>query len=294
MDALLVSKVARDEYLGMFSELGLSLTALNVSGNPLHPDPEVRSKHSRDLLDTIRLAGLLGVVNVVAMAGQPSSSTSDPYPAWITSFPWDSAYSEVLDYQWNEIAIPFWKRVDLLAGEAGVRICVEMHPHMLVYNPPTLERLLNETGAQWIGCEMDPSHLFWQGIDPIATIHQFRERIFNAAAKDTRINQDNVRLNGVLHNGWRPLEPKFSIGGRYLLNRRPVDPPWEFVAPGRAHDVAFWSEFLSALQHYTPDISVNIENEDEELGSIDGTTYAANTLKLALAATGDSASMSAN
>lgn len=282
-ELLLSSQTARDEYLGLLTEHGVQLTALNVNGNPIHPDREVAGKHAKDLFNAIQLAGLLGVRNIVAMSGTPGEGPAGKYPAWVSVFPWDSAYSTVLDYQWNDVAIPFWKSAGAAAEAAGVRIAIEMHPHLLVYNPPTLDRLITETGSPAIGVEMDPSHLFWQGVDPIAVVHQFGDRVFNAAAKDTRINADVVKTTGLIDNAWVPLGFKFDIGGSYLLNGRPAARPWEFVAPGRGHDVAFWSDLLGALQQYDPDIAINIENEDEELSPIEGISQSAETLHAAVA-----------
>lgn len=281
MEALLVSEREREEYLARFRDRGLTLTALNVNGNPIHPDPDVRGTHRRDLYDTIRLAELLEVENVVAMSGTPGADASATTPSWVTVYPWDSSYTDVLDYQWDEVAVPFWKDVDKAASSAGVRIALECHPHMLVYNPGTLERLLVQTDAEALGCEMDPSHLFWQGADPLHAIERFGDRVFNAAAKDTRINEEAVRKNGLIENDWSTLEDPFPIGGDYVLRGRGPEPAWEFVAPGRGHDVEFWADWIRSLNKIDPDMPVNIENEDGELGPEDGFTHAVETLRAA-------------
>jgi sugar phosphate isomerase/epimerase len=274
------SKDAREEYLGQFDAAGITLTALNCNGNPLHPDPQVRDKHGQDIRDAIELGALLGVRRVVTMSGLPGSDAGGRLPSW-TVLPWDSAYLDARDYQWNEVALPFWRDIQSRAADADVKVCIEMHPHNIVYNPATLLRLVEQINATHVGAEMDPSHLFWQGIDPVAAVEALGELVYNAAAKDTRINQA-ASVNGVLddrHTRVRPDEPgAVSLGGRYTLSRWPENSSWDFVAVGRGHDVEFWSRFLAALKKVDPDMAVNIEHEDQELDQVEGLRYAARSL----------------
>jgi sugar phosphate isomerase/epimerase len=273
-------KGAREEYLGQFNAAGITLTALNCNGNPLHPDPEVRDKHGQDVRDAIELAALLDVRRVVTMSGLPGSDPGARLPSW-TVLPWDSAYLDARDYQWDEVALPYWRDIQARAADADVKVCIEMHPHNVVYNPATMLRLAEQIGATHVGAEMDPSHLFWQGIDPVAAIEELGDLVYNAAAKDTRINRA-AQVNGVLddrHTRVRPDEPgAVPLGGRYTLSRWPENSSWDFVAVGRGHDVDFWRRFLAALQKVDPDMAVNIEHEDRELGQIEGLRSAARTL----------------
>lgn len=158
-----------------------------------------------------------------------------------------------------------------------------MHPHQLVYNPPTLERLIDTVDRESIGCEMDPSHLFWQGIGPVGTIERFGARVFHSAAKDTAIHEENLRRNGFLNNLWRRNEGpnRLPIGGRYTVNDYPQDASYEFVAIGRGHDLQFWGQWLSALHAINPDMAVNIEHEDVSLGRTEGLTLSADNLRKA-------------
>jgi sugar phosphate isomerase/epimerase len=280
VDELLASESARTEYLATFARYGLTLTGLNANGNPLHPDPEVGTKHSNDLRRAIRLAGLLGVRRVVTMSGLPAAEMGGTRPSW-TVIPWDSAFLESLDYQWNEVAVPFWTEIQALAVENDVKVCIEMHPHNIVFNPTTLKRLVERTGATHVGAEMDPSHLFWQGIDPVAAVEDLGPLVFFAAAKDTLIHEENARVNGVLDDRfeWIPAEEEpLGLGGRYTVTRWPATPGWSFVAVGRGHDVDFWARFLAALYKVDPDMAVNIEHEDASLGQIEGLRYAAENL----------------
>ncbi|MDP3892593.1 sugar phosphate isomerase/epimerase [Nocardioides sp.] len=179
---------------------------------PLHPDPEVGPKHADDLRRAIDLAELLDVRRVVTMSGVPAAHPGGTAPSWVVN-PWDSAYLDVLEYQWHEVALPFWEDIQRRAAAAEVKICIEMHPHNLVFNPTTLQRLVNAIGATHVGAEMDPSHLFWQGIDPVAAVERLGPLVFHAAAKDTRINT-RARPD--------PRRP-----------RRPVPPCPRRIEPGR-------------------------------------------------------------
>ena len=278
---LLESEQARKEYLATFEELGIELTALNCNGNPLHPDPEIT--HADDLRRTIELAGLLGIRTVITMSGLPAAEAGGSRPSW-TVIPWDSVYKETLDYQWDEVAVPFWKEIQLLAAENDVRVAIEMHPHNLVFNPATLRRLVERTtpegGENRVGAEMDPSHLFWQHIDPVRAVEDLGELVFFAAAKDTLIH-GTAAVNGVLDDRfeWIPLEENpVGLGGRYTVTRWPAVPGWSFVAVGRGHDVDFWSRFLSALEQHTSVSAVNIEHEDAAFGQVEGLAFAARNL----------------
>jgi sugar phosphate isomerase/epimerase len=274
------SRDARDEYLGQFAAAGVALTALNCNGNPLHADPEVRDKHGADVRDAIELAALLGVRRVVTMSGLPAAEPGGRLPSW-SVLPWESATLDARDYQWTEVAVPYWKDIQARARDADVKVCIEMHPHNLVYNPGTLRRLATEINATHVGAEMDPSHLFWQGIDPVLAVEHLGELVYHAAAKDTRINEA-AKVYGVLddrHERVRPDEPgAVGLGGRYTLSRWPKDSSWDFVAVGRGHDVGYWARFLAALAKVDPDIAVNIEHEDQELDQIEGLRHAARTL----------------
>jgi sugar phosphate isomerase/epimerase len=281
VEELLASADAREEYLSTFTRYGIELTALNCNGNPLHPDPEIH--HGEDLRRAIELAGLLGISTVITMSGLPAAEPGGTRPSW-TVIPWDSVYKETLDYQWDEVAVPFWREIQQLAAAHGVRVAIEMHPHNLVFNPATLKRLVERTtpegGVTQVGAEMDPSHLFWQHIDPIRAVEDLGELVFFAAAKDTLIHE-TAAVNGVLDDRfeWIPAEEHpLGLGGRYTVTRWPAVPGWSFVAVGRGHDVDFWARFLAALHKVNPKMTVNIEHEDASFGQVEGLAYAAKNL----------------
>ena len=280
IDDVLASAGAREDYLGRFTQAGITLTGLNCNGNPLNPDPLVGPQHAEDLRRTIELAALLGVKRVVTMSGLPGGHPGAPVANWVVN-PWDSQFLDVLEYQWTEVAVPFWKDIQARAAAADVKVCIEMHPQNLVFNPPTLQRLVEQTNATHVGAEMDPSHLFWQGIDPVAAVEYLGDLVFHAAAKDTRINPDNVRLFGVLDDRFTrtPADGNpLNLGGRNTLNQWPERPSWQFVAVGRGHGDEFWVPFLQALKAVDPDMAVNIEHEDTELDQVEGLRQAAEQL----------------
>jgi sugar phosphate isomerase/epimerase len=281
IDDILASSGAGEEYLGRFAQAGITLTGLNVNGNPLNPDPRVGPEHAEDLRRTIEVAAALGVKRVVTMSGLPGGHPGATVADWVVN-PWDSQWLDVLDYQWREVAVPFWKDIQARAAGADVKVCIEMHPHNLVFNPPTLMRLVEQTNATHVGAEMDPSHLFWQGIDPVAAVEYLDDLVFHAAAKDTRINADNVKLYGVLDDRFTrtPADRNpLNLGGDNTLNQWPQHPSWQFVAVGRGHGVdEFWVPFLRALHDVDPDMAVNIEHEDTELDQVEGLRLAAENL----------------
>ncbi len=281
IDDILTSRAACDDYLGIFADKGITLAGLNANGNPLHPNRAIGEQHAADLKRAIRAAGALGQTRVVTMSGLPGGEPGATVPNWIVNA-WNSGSLDVLDYQWNQVAVPFWREIDQLAGDHGVKVAIEMHPQNLVFNPPTLKRLVEKTGAQNVGAEMDPSHLFWQGIDPIAAVKYLGPLVFHAAAKDVRINPAHATLYGVLDERFRRLAPeenRVNLGGNEWVNEWPEDSAWDFVALGRGHDVAFWRAFIDALRAVDPDIALHIEHEDVSLGRIEGLEVAAGVLR---------------
>lgn len=271
------SEDARQQYLGEFSSRGLTLTALNCNGNPLYPRADF--PHSQDLIDSIELATLLGVKRVVTMSGTPGGEPGTSVPVW-NPLPWWSPFLDVQDHQWS-VAIPYWKDIQARAAAADVKIAIEMHPGNIVFNPRTMHRLAEEVNATHIGAEMDPSHLFWQGIDPVLAIADLGDLVYNAAAKDTRINEA-AKINGVIDDSFTRVaegEPGYlPLGGGTTLSGWPKTSSWDFVAVGRGHDTAYWTEFLRALHKIDPDMPVNIEHEDQELDQLEGLRFAAQTL----------------
>jgi sugar phosphate isomerase/epimerase len=284
-DDILISDTARDDYLGIFDGTGVSIAGLNCNGNPLHPNARIGAAHAEDVRRSIRLAARLGQHRVVTMSGLPGGEPGATHPNWVVNA-WNSAALDVLDYQW-QVAVPFWREIDALAGDHDVKVALELHPQNLVFNTADVFKLLDLTGARHLGVELDASHLFWQQMDPIAVVRKLGPLVFQAAAKDVRINVENAKLYGVLDNSFRrlsPDEPRTNLGGDEWANEWPEHSAWDFVALGKGHGVEFWTEWLRTLYEIDPNMFVNIEHEDTELGRVEGLEAAVAILRAADAA----------
>jgi sugar phosphate isomerase/epimerase len=284
-DDVLVSDAARDDFLGIFDGTGVGIAGLNCNGNPLHPDRAIGEGHAEDIRRSIRLAARLGQHRVVTMSGLPGGEPGATRVNWVVNA-WNSAALDVLDHQWG-IAAAFWRETDRLAADHDVKVALELHPQNVVFNTADVRKLIELTRATHLGVELDASHLFWQQMDPVAVIRELGPLILQAAAKDVRINPATAALNGVLDNSFRRLGPdedRTNLGGDEWANEWPRPAAWDFVALGKGHDTAYWTEFLAALQEVDPDMLVNIEHEDVELGRIEGLEVAAKVLRDADAA----------
>jgi len=285
LDDILGSDAARDDFLGIFEGTSVSIAGLNCNGNPLHPNREIRDKHAEDVRRSIRLAQRLGQHRVVTMSGLPGGEPGATRSNWVVNA-WNSAALDVLDYQW-EIAAAFWRETDRLAADHDVKVALELHPQNLVFNAADVHKLIELTKATHVGVELDASHLFWQQMDPVTVIRHLGSLVFHAAAKDVRVNKETAAINGVLDNSFRRLrqdEARTNLGGDEWANAWPKPAAWDFVALGKGHDVAYWTEFLRALYEVDPEMLVNIEHEDTELGRVEGVAVAAQVLKAADAA----------
>jgi sugar phosphate isomerase/epimerase len=279
LDDILISDAARDDFLALFEGTGVEIGGLNCNGNPLHPNPVIGDKHAEDVRRSIRLAQRLGQHRVVTMSGLPGAEPGSMHTTWVVNA-WNSDALDVLDYQWG-VAAAFWGEIDKLAVDNDVKVALELHPQNIVFNTRDIRKLVELTGATNVGVELDASHLFWQQMDPVAVVRELGPLIFHAAAKDVRVNAGNARLYGVLDNGFRRLsadEPRTNLGGDEWANEWPKDSAWDFVALGKGHDTAYWAEFLTALHKVDPNMIVNIEHEDVELGRIEGIEVAAKVL----------------
>lgn len=231
-------------------------------------------QHAADLRRAIEVAALLGVRRVVAMSGVLAAEPSGTTPSWNVN-PWRSAYLESRTYQWDTVAVAFWREIGELAAPARREGVHRDAPAQPVFNAATLRCRVERTGATHICAELDPSHLFWQGIDPVAAIEGLGPLVFHAAAKDTRIN-DRCKVNGVLDDRFdRVTDNPVGLGGPWTLNRWPTGSSWDFGAVGRGHDEGFWGNFLGALRDVDADMAVNIEHEDLEPGQLEGLEVAA-------------------
>jgi sugar phosphate isomerase/epimerase len=254
---------------------GVSISALSCHGNALHPDP-ARANQARDTSRrTILLAETLGVSTVVDFSGCPGDSSQAKSPNWVTC-PWPPEYLDLLAWQWDEVVTPYWKEHAAFAADHGVKIAIEMHPGFVVYSPETMLRLRDLAGPS-VGCNYDPSHMFWQGIDPIAAIRILGDSIFHVHAKDTQFYPSNLPRTGVLDTKPYSAPPDSTSRGEtsFAAER---GRGWIFRTVGYGHGAEWWKEFASTLRMYGYDGVLSIEHEDSLLSPLEGLTKAAKFL----------------
>jgi sugar phosphate isomerase/epimerase len=247
---------------------GLQIIGLAVHGNPVSPDPALRQDHLNAHDVAVRLAPKLGTDVVITFSGCPGGSPKDTSPNWITCA-WPPEFGTVLKYQWDEVLLPFWAKKAREAANEGVKIAFEAHPGFSVYNPETVLRLQAGgvamgktcTGGPGVrsnlGANLDPSHFFWQGIDPVESARVLGDAgaIFHVHGKDCGIDPHNMRLNG-------GLDTK-SYGDVHARS-------WVFRTCGYGHGDEFWKPFISMLRVQGYDGVISIEHEDSLMSVQEG------------------------
>ena len=243
---LLNDDAALTAFLDTFKKYDMKISCLSVHGNAVHPDKVIAKSYHDDFVDAVLLAEKIGVDTIVTFSGCPGDHEGAKYPNWVTC-PWPEDYLAILDWQWNEVLIPYWKETAAFAKAHGVtKIAFEMHPGFAVYNPETLLKMRAAVGDV-IGANFDPSHLIWQGIEPVAAIRYLQGAIYHFHAKDTKIDKINTARIGVLDTKHYGDE----------LNRS-----WVFRACGYGNDATYWKEIVSALRLVGYDKVMSIEHED--------------------------------
>jgi sugar phosphate isomerase/epimerase len=218
-------------------------------------------------VQTVALAAKLGVRVVNTFSGCPGSDPRAAVPAWIVS-PWPPEHSQALEWQWRERVRPYWEQTAAFCRKAGVKVAVEMHPNFVVYNAETMNQLRAIAPAV-IGCNFDPSHLFWQGADPVAAIRAIGDGIFHVHAKDCKLDAANVAANGVVD-----AKP-------YTRER---ERSWIFRTVGYGHGAETWKAIVSALRLAGYDHVLSIEHEDSLMSGTEGLRKAIAFLKDAVIA----------
>ena len=252
-EALLADKAALAKFKKTVADHGMPIAALAAHGNPVHPNAEIAKQFDTDYRNAILLAEELGVDTLVTFSGCPGDHPGAKYPNWVTC-PWPEDFLAVLDYQWNDVLLPYWREAGDFAKAHGVRIAFEMHPGFCVYNTETMLRIRREIGPV-LGANLDPSHLVWQGVDIVAAIRELGDAIHHFHAKDTKIDAINTGLHGVLdckHYGDE-------------LNRS-----WVFRTVGYGHGEGYWRDIISALRLVGYDRVMSIEHEDSLLSIDEG------------------------
>ncbi|WP_340301804.1 sugar phosphate isomerase/epimerase family protein [Roseobacter sp. HKCCD7870] len=260
MDDLLGNTSAQKAFKSEFSRRGLEIISLNANGNPLHPTD---LKQGEDLKKTIRLAGEMGIKKVCTMSGLPAGSANDVMPNWVVSS-WPPETQDILRYQWEEKLIPFWADIVALCKQQGVeQIALEMHGNQCVYNVPSLFKLREVLGPV-IGANLDPSHLFWMGADPLIAAEALGEAVYHVHAKDTFLNTPKQATTSLLENGSLMDIPARS---------------WSYITLGFGHGEEWWRQFCYRLKMGGYDGWLSIEHEDVLLNSLEGLEKSVDLLK---------------
>ena len=262
-DVLLNDDAKLEEFKALIKKYNVEISALSCHANPVHPDKAVAKEFDDAMRKAVLLAEKLGVHQINTFSGCPGDSENAKYPNWVTC-PWPNEFGEMLEWQWNEVLIPYWKEFVAFAKAHGVdKIALEMHPGFCVYNPETLLKLRAAVGPE-IGANFDPSHLIWQGIEPVAAIRALEGAIFHFHAKDTKIDKYNTAVNGVLDN--KPYGDE--------INRS-----WIFRTIGYGNDNAYWKDIISNLRMVGYDYAISIEHEDSLMSQNEGLSKADSILK---------------
>ena len=264
VEALLTSQEARDTLLKKVADRGLTISAISCHGNALHPNKAIAAEHHQAFVNSVKIASLLGVPVVNGFSGCPGDGPNATNPNWVTCA-WPDDFRDILDWQWNEVVIPYWTEQNAFLKEHNVKFAIEMHPGFVCYANDSLLRLRAAAGEQ-IGANFDPSHLWWQGIDPIAAVRELAKEgaLFHVHAKDTKIDPYNSGLNG-------NLDTK-SYGD---IDKR----SWVFRSVGYGHGIEWWKDFCSTLRTFGYDYVLSIEHEDGLMNSMEGLRKALSVLK---------------
>ena len=262
LDELLENESARNEFAAKIRDHGLEISALNCSGNQLAPGE--RGKNNDQVVrKTFKLAKLLGIHRIVMMSGLPGGGPDAVYANWITTA-WPPEGHEMLRYQWDDVAIPYWNELVKEANNNGIdRICIEQHASQIVYNVETLIRLRDAVG-ETVGVNFDPSHMLWMGGDPLRGIRRMKGMIYHVHAKDTRVDPENSQINTRLET-----KPNDQVATR----------SWNYVTLGYGHGDLWWRDFVIQLRQNGYDDVLSIEHEDFNLPPVDGVRKSVDLLR---------------
>ncbi len=261
-EELLADEKKLAKFVSTFKKYDVEICALAAHGNPLHPNKEIAAQYDKDFTNAVLLAEKLGVDTVITFSGCPGDHEGAKLPNWVTCA-WPEDYIEILEWQWAEKVIPYWQKMGEFCKAHGVKVAFEMHPGFCVYNPETLLKLRAAVGDV-IGANFDPSHLIWQGMDPVAAIRELKGAIYHVHAKDTKIDKYNTAKNGVLdtkHYG------------------RELERAWVFRTVGYGNNESYWRDLVSNLRLCGYDKVLSIEHEDSVMSIDEGLRKAVSFLK---------------
>lgn len=266
-DELLENKAARDAFKKAVESRGMTISALSCHGNALHPQKAIAKEFHDTFVKTVQLAELLEVPVVNTFSGCPGDHEDAKYPNWPVA-PWPNDFQEILTWQWDNKVIPYWTEWGKYAADRNVKIGLELHGGFSVHTPATLLRL-REAAGEVIGANLDPSHMWWQGIDPVQAINILGRAgaIHHFHAKDTSLDPINVNKYGITD-----MQPYTAM----------LDRAWQFRTVGYGHDLKTWADIISALRLIGYDYVVSIEHEDGLMSIEEGLTKAVRNLQSVL------------
>lgn len=264
-EVLLKDESKIDDIKRILAENNMSIAAISAHGNPVHPDKKIAKQYHDEFNAAVLLAEKLGVDTMIGFSGCPGDSEGSIRPNWVTCA-WPTDYLDTLKWQWEEVLIPYWKEEVKFLKEHGIKkLAFEMHPGFCVYNPITVLKLKDAVG-DIIGANIDPSHLIWQGMDPVAVVKELgaHNAIYHFHAKDTRVDNANTAVNGVLD----------TRSYADVLNRS-----WVFRTVGYGHGKEFWNDIISTLKAVGYDGVISIEHEDSLMSPKEGLEKAVKFLR---------------
>jgi len=252
-ERLLGDQRAFDEFRALFDRHEMTISALAIHGEPLHPDPAISGPYDQELRMAIQLASRLGVDRLTLLSGLPGASPVDPEPNWIL-YAYPMRNLAIIEWQWTERLVPYWREKAKIAEDAGVRLAFEIHPADMCYQPSRLMRLRTEVGPA-VGANLDPSHLIWQGMDLPSVVQYLGAAIYNVHAKESQVNERIARIDGVLETrGWEKDQER----------------AWNFRTAGFSKSLTWWRDLISALRAVGYDGVLAYEHEDPLLDALEG------------------------
>ena len=262
-EVLLHSESKLQEFKDLIEKYGVGISAISCHGNPVHPNKEIAKNFDTEMRQAILLAEKLDVHQINTFSGCPGDCPTSENPNWVTC-PWPNEFTDILDYQWNDVLLPYWAEFVKFAADHGVdKIGFELHPGFCVYNTQSMLRIRKEIGPA-LGANLDPSHLIWQGMEPVAVIRALGDAIFHFHAKDTKVDKYNAAVNGVLDT--KPYGDE-------------IHRSWVFRSVGYGNDELYWKDIISNLRMVGYDHAISIEHEDSILSQKEGLERAVSMLK---------------
>ncbi len=260
---LLHSETELQKYKDLLKKYNVEISAISCHGNPVHPNKAIAKNFDTEMRQAILLAEKLGVHQINTFSGCPGDCPTSENPNWVTC-PWPNEFGDILNYQWNDVLLPYWAEFVQFAADHGVdKIGFELHPGFCVYNTESMLRIRREIGPA-LGANLDPSHLIWQGMEPVAVIRALGDAIFHFHAKDTKVDKYNTAVNGVLDT--KPYSDE-------------IHRSWVFRSVGYGNDELYWKEIISNLRMVGYDHAISIEHEDSIMSQKEGLERAVSMLK---------------